>query len=456
MSFSTHTVSVTDPNQSVYSVPLEFLQTSHLSLSIGGTEAPLTTFSGTSGAGSATIHASDLPVTSGTSLVFTRVTPNTAATRLVDFTDGATVTEESLDTSALQLLFIAQEATDQLSEAMSLVGGHWDADNRKITNLAAPSSASDAARKSDVDGIALAAGNLPDASLSEDGTVVLVYQGAWEVNGPDLARTRLGLGSAATKDAIGEGGPEDDDDILTVARIAELHLAKASNLIDLPSVSTARTNLGLGTVALLDSGTASGEVPVLGANGLPNVSGEDLDLSGHTVFGRNGGMLDVVARCQITQLQVVSEDAAGITAADWDTKDANELTIESTFTALNNGSSDISITDSAGFADDNEIDLAAGDYKVTVSISFEHYNSGTNTDFTWALIDHTGVSHGFDTETKFRAAGSPSAFHEHLAVTRTALLSLATPGVILVRAAAADASTVRIRDGEIVIQKVND
>ena len=53
-------------------------------------------------------------------------------------------------------------------------------------------------------------------------------------------------------------------------------LLKSSNLLGLTDLPTARGNLGLGTVATLNTGTSSGNVPVLGASGLPAVGGVNL------------------------------------------------------------------------------------------------------------------------------------------------------------------------------------
>lgn len=53
-------------------------------------------------------------------------------------------------------------------------------------------------------------------------------------------------------------------------------LRKTNNLSDLGNTTTARSNLGLGTVATLNTGTASGNVPLLGASGLPAVGGVNL------------------------------------------------------------------------------------------------------------------------------------------------------------------------------------
>ena len=53
----------------------------------------------------------------------------------------------------------------------------------------------------------------------------------------------------------------------SAATISSTYLKVASNLSDLQSVSDARDNLGLGTAALLDTGTNAGDIGVLGAGG---------------------------------------------------------------------------------------------------------------------------------------------------------------------------------------------
>ena len=74
--------------------------------------------------------------------------------------------------------------------------------------------------------------------------------GAWELRYTD----QVGAGGGLTESQVD-------------ARVDALALRQAQNLADLDSASTARTNLGLGTAAVLDSGTGSGNLPVLDADG---------------------------------------------------------------------------------------------------------------------------------------------------------------------------------------------
>jgi len=79
-----------------------------------------------------------------------RDTPTSA--RLVDFQDGSVLTETDLDKSANQNFFISQETVDEVADKLGLDNSNlWDADNKRIINLATPTSANDAATKDYID-----------------------------------------------------------------------------------------------------------------------------------------------------------------------------------------------------------------------------------------------------------------------------------------------------------------
>ena len=87
--------------------------------------------------------------TAGDTVVLKRAT--SPGTRLVDYTAGVLV-ESDLDTDSLQGFYLAQESSDTADLALGLDNANnWDAENKRITNVAEPTALSDAATKSYVD-----------------------------------------------------------------------------------------------------------------------------------------------------------------------------------------------------------------------------------------------------------------------------------------------------------------
>jgi hypothetical protein len=82
-----------------------------------------------------------------------RVTPATASTRYVDFTDGDVLTATDLDNALLNALYAAQEAQDTGGGALpyDTVLGTYDAGTKRIINVSTPTGTNDAANKTYVD-----------------------------------------------------------------------------------------------------------------------------------------------------------------------------------------------------------------------------------------------------------------------------------------------------------------
>ena len=86
----------------------------------------------------------------GVKVKIERNTPVTA--KLVDFVSGSVITESNLDTSASQSFNIAVENYDDIADCLKLDNtGVWDADSKRIINVATPTSGTDAANKTYID-----------------------------------------------------------------------------------------------------------------------------------------------------------------------------------------------------------------------------------------------------------------------------------------------------------------
>jgi len=96
-----------------------------------------------------------------------RITPNTTADREVDFADGSVLNANDLDKSALQLLYITQEAEDTGSGALgkSFDQLSWNAEDLPIVASAMGTTPTSLATKGYVDNLALYGGaaTLPQA-----------------------------------------------------------------------------------------------------------------------------------------------------------------------------------------------------------------------------------------------------------------------------------------------------
>ena len=132
-----------------FSVTFPYIEQAHVIVTVDGTTKTLNTdytFSNSS-----TITFTTAPALNAI-IKFTRASNQNA--RLVDYQDGSTLTEATLDQDGNQTFFMAQEAIDKVGDAIGLNASNvWDAQNKRITNVADPTGNQDAATKTYVDGI---------------------------------------------------------------------------------------------------------------------------------------------------------------------------------------------------------------------------------------------------------------------------------------------------------------
>ena len=143
-----------------FSVTFPYIEQAHVIVSLDGVTKTITTdytFTNAS-----TITFTTAPAT-GVVIKFTRSSNRT--TRLVDYQDGSTLTEATLDQDGNQSFFMAQEAIDVTENSLNKNAQDlFDADNKRIINVATPTDNNDAVNKTYVDAVA---GSATAAAASE-------------------------------------------------------------------------------------------------------------------------------------------------------------------------------------------------------------------------------------------------------------------------------------------------
>lgn len=168
----------------LFSVPFGYIAKSDVTVKVNNVTTSFTWNSDT------VVSVSPAPA-NGAVVEVRRNTQKTSA--VVNFQDAGTITEAMLDENTEQMLYITQEAFDEADQSIQLVSDNtWDAESKRIKNVATPTSDNDAANKSYVDQAAL--GSLP--------TPLSQANGGTGATSAAAARTALAVvGTATLSDA---------------------------------------------------------------------------------------------------------------------------------------------------------------------------------------------------------------------------------------------------------------
>jgi len=382
-----------------YSVTFPYITTADVIVTIDGVTKTLTTdytFSNSS-----TIAFGSAPANSSI-IKITRSSNRNA--RLVDYQDGSTLTEASLDQDGNQAFFMAQEAID-ITEGtinISTATDQWDATNKRITNVADPVNNNDAVNKqfisknlTNITTVSGISGNVTTvAGISANVTTVATNN----TNVSTVATNIASVNTVATNIADVVTVANDLNEAISEIETAANDLNEATSEIDTVSNSIANVNTVGTNIANVNTvaGNNSNITTVAGNNAnVSTVAGISGDVT--TVAGISS---DVAAVENIaSNVTTVAGIASNVTTVAGISSDVTSVAgISSAVSAVNSNSTNINtvssnITGVNSFAEryrvgssDPTSSLNAGDlFFNSTSNTLRFYNGSA-----WADID-TGI-----------------------------------------------------------------
>jgi len=241
-----------------YAIPFQYIRKEHVKVFVNFVDTAYTYANNT------TVLLASAPA-NGARVEVRRITP--ASTPLVDFVDGSTLVASDLDTSNLQHLFLEQELDDNTKQAVSIDPntGLPTASNQRITNLAAPVAATDAANKNYVDTFVSQTANIADSAITSakilDGTIVAGDLAADSVTtvkvlNANITEAKLATDSVSTAKIVNSA--------VTTTKVADANITEAKLATD--AVTVAKIRDGEITSAKLNPATVVTNAEVAGVS----------------------------------------------------------------------------------------------------------------------------------------------------------------------------------------------
>nr|ANO58273.1 tail fiber protein [uncultured Alphaproteobacteria bacterium] len=240
-----------------YAIPFGYISTSHVTATVNGVSTAITVSGSTATFGSAPA--------SSTAIRISRKSSQTS--RLVDYTQPSTLTEEDLDTDSLQAFYIAQESVDTAGDALGInvADLQWTAESKRITNVANPTGDQDAATKHYLENTWLSASDKTNLTAVAAKTTELGRLGTSDavadMNTLGTADVVADLNTLGTADVVADlntlGTADAVSDMNTLAAIASDITSVAADATDIGAVAAKATEIGrLGTTdAIADMNT---------------------------------------------------------------------------------------------------------------------------------------------------------------------------------------------------------
>ena len=243
MSFPPYEVKSGDGAQTIFTFSFPYLNTDHVKFYISDVETTFTWVTTQS------VEVSPAPVVGTNTILIKRATPTDT---IIDFTNGSTLGETDLDTSALQAIYIAEEAAYAAQTlAMNQDGsGVWDSQSKRIKDVADPVNDQDAATKASI--ITLSA---TQVAACEAQVVLAQNEVALATAQVTLAQNEVALATAqadaAAASAINVSTAEDNTAADALSTAADV-IAAAASVVTAANLAsnlhgTSTTSLLIGT-----------------------------------------------------------------------------------------------------------------------------------------------------------------------------------------------------------------
>ena len=321
-----------------FSITFPYISQAHVIVTLDGVTK--TSGSDYSFSNSSTIAFGSAPA-NGAVIKITRSSNRSA--RLVDYQDGSTITEAILDQDGNQSFFMAQEAIDITEGTLNLSTStdQWDAESKRITNVANPTSDQDVATKHYLENTFLTTANKTaitnvNASIANINSVSSnasnINAVAGDATDIGLVATNIGSVNTVATDitkviAVANDLAEAVSEIETVAD----DLNEASSEIEVVGANIANVN----TVGGISANVTT--VAGISAN-VTTVAGNDANVT--TVAGISGDVTNVAGIA--SDVAAVENIAANVTSVAGVASNVTTVAgISSDVTAVANISSDV-------------------------------------------------------------------------------------------------------------------
>jgi len=330
-----------DNSTTSYSIPFSYRSTADLTVTLAGS---VTTAFSLNSAGT-TLTFNSAPAQDA-AIEIRRRTSQT--TKLVDYASGSVLTENDLDTDSDQAFFMSQEAIDDAGDVIKVSNTdfQWDAQNKRLTNVADPTAAQHAATKNYLENTWLSATdkatlNTVNSNMTAINTVNsnITAIGTANTNSANITTVATNIGSVNTVAtdiakviAVANDLAEAVSEIETVAD----DLNESTSEIDVVSNNIANVNIvgGISSDITSVAGIASAITAV--NNNSTNINAVNTNSSNiNTVAGDS------------TEINAVAGNASNINSVAGITSDITSVAgISAAVTAVNNNSTNINAVNS--------------------------------------------------------------------------------------------------------------